>query len=154
MAMVIDKMTDNKGNSKKAGMEIRCDCDSVIIEFSKPPIVSLYCHCQDCRDLTKAAFYSGVAFETTQMSITRGEDCINKYEFKKHQLKRHFCRNCGNFLYAINRLGLITTSAYNFSDKSNDNINPNCHLFYGERVIDMSDNLIKYDKGTDPHIDQ
>ncbi|MBK2126199.1 GFA family protein [Fangia hongkongensis] len=130
-------------------MQLKCDCERVEIEFAHEPIASLYCHCADCRSLTKMPVYQGMAFEKKTMNIVKGQQSISSHQFHTHALKRYFCRECGCFLYALNRLGFVTTSAFNFSQEDQGTSQPSCHLFYGEGVIQMDDELIKYQKGSE-----
>ena len=69
------------------------------------------------------------------------------------QLKRHFCRHCGETLLGNNRLGMAVIPNSLFARAAQntlpDALAPTMHLFYRHRVVDVADALPKYLDGWD-----
>ena len=56
--------------------EGRCFCGAIRIEAQGTPMVSGYCHCQDCRDWSGTPMVSVVMWPFDAVTITQGGELI------------------------------------------------------------------------------
>lgn len=75
----------------------RCLCGAVRVRVSKPPLLTLACHCRDCQKLSASAYSLTVMIPRDGFScegdlITGGLGSEDRTHF--------FCRSCLNFIYS------------------------------------------------------
>ncbi len=132
---------------------VYCDCKTVGLTLIGKPIVHAYCHCNDCRELLDIPYHSVTAWKEENASIEKGEDQLAFFQHPTKQMKKYFCKNCGETLFNTNSMGWRVVTQLMIA-KNNGNVLPNelssnKHFFYEQRVIDIDDDLPKYLRGTD-----
>ena len=129
--------------------QIQCGCGAVKLQLTGSPRVKGYCHCEDCRDLLDVPFHSVTAWNKEQITIESGNDCLAEYQHPRLEMKRVFCSRCGETLFNTNAMDWRVVSQLLIS-KCYDNELPEelrseSHFFYDRRVIDIDDDLPKYE---------
>jgi hypothetical protein len=80
----------------QASYSAACLCGAVRIDaYGEPKRVGL-CHCLDCQKTTGSAFNPFVVFDRDKVRI-RGDTGA---AISSPQGRRHFCRNCGSFMFS------------------------------------------------------
>lgn len=127
--------------------KVQCDCASVEITMTGEPKVRAYCHCEDCRELLQIPYHSVLAWDSHQVEISKGVQNIVEYKHPHKNMKRFFCKDCGDVLYNTNSMEWKIVSQLMFRKSNNDelpeNYKSNAHFFYDRRIIDIDDNLPK-----------
>ncbi|MEG0184075.1 MAG: GFA family protein [Stenotrophomonas sp.] len=132
-------------------LRITCQCGENAVELHGAPVARANCHCTTCRDFYGAAMLSATAWD--RASVVPAATNTTHFQHPAKQLSKTFCRQCGDVLFGTNRLGLyvvpnavVARAAGGVLDAA---LVPTMHLFYRERVIDVSDALPKYLDGWD-----
>ncbi|MEH6482265.1 MULTISPECIES: GFA family protein [Pseudoalteromonas] len=82
---------------------------------TRPTII--HCHCSLCRKNSRTAFATNGFVNTSDFTITKGQERLSEYSFKAGRT-RYFCRCCGSPVYSSNnddksririRLGIFDT---------------------------------------------
>jgi|GEM_PF-1275704 len=82
---------------------------------TRPTII--HCHCSLCRKNSGTAFATNGFVNTSDFTITKGQERLSEYSFKAGRT-RYFCRCCGSPVYSSNsddksririRLGIFDT---------------------------------------------
>ena len=127
--------------------EGRCKCGSVRLKFQGAPVAAGYCHCVECRAARESDALDFVAWKPEQQEITKGNDKISTYDHTD-KMTVYFCSQCGAGLYHTNVLGVHATSCSLFRNANEgqlpQGLEPQLHIHYGERVIDVADSLPKF----------
>ena len=77
-----------------------CLCGSCRFEYRGAVGPANYCHCTDCRRVTRSAFNVGVKLAMADFSMTRGAPkTFIKQGASGRELSRHFCGDCGSPLF-------------------------------------------------------
>lgn len=129
--------------------QIQCECGDTKLTLTGAPRVKGFCHCEDCRDLLNVPFHSVTAWNKEQVETICGETNISEYQHPTLEMKRVFCKKCGETLYNTNAMDWRVVSQLLIS-KCNDNTLPDelqsdSHFFYARRVVDIDDNLPKHE---------
>ena|SRR5690606_25354158 len=135
--------------------KIQCDCGSVKIELTGKPRVQAYCHCIDCRQLSKMAFSALTAWNDDCVEITNGKENLIEFSHPDNKMKRNFCSMCGDTLFYTNRLGWRIISQVlmeKFKVFHATEFSPEKHLFYEQRIININDSLPKYLRGSNSQV--
>ncbi|KAG7452107.1 uncharacterized protein BT62DRAFT_926324 [Guyanagaster necrorhizus] len=131
-----------------------CYCGQLRYTVKGLPLLSAYCHCTLCQRLNAAAFIHTLHFANSAFAWTRFEGGeVRIYEVAdKPWKKRHRCANCG-----------CTVASYNAKkdewsvwgaqlDRDNagkrmnlEKLKPTAHTFYETRMVDIVDDLGKWD---------
>lgn len=86
-------------------------------------------------------------------SVQIGDGAWTVFQHPTKQLSKAFCHVCGEVVFGINRLGMrVVPNAIVARAKGGQldaSLAPTMHLFYRQRVIDVSDALPKYLDGWD-----
>ena len=128
--------------------KIQCGCGSTELTISNKPKVRGICHCEDCRDLLDVPFHAVNAWEKQYVEISKGEDNLLEFQHPTLEMKRYICKDCGETLFNTNALDwrvvshLLTQKNY---DQVPEELVPDKHFYYGRRIIDIGDDLPKYD---------
>jgi len=118
---------------------VHCSCNRIELSLYGEPKARVICHCIDCRELLDGPFYPVTVWTDHTASITRGK------------MKKYFCTNCGEVLFNTNSVDWQAVPQWLIA-KSYDNQLPLeltavAHIFYEQRIIDVSDNLPKHLRG-------
>lgn len=145
-------------------MQGSCYCKAVKFSISsEKPLLSLYCHCSDCRKAHAAPMYQTFIIPVNELTINEGEDQIKKYQFKPAWAKeqccsRSFCARCGARLFSEMIVSKENASILpegqfrgmypgNIDGEIPETFKPTLHLFCKEAIFDVSkldDGLQKY----------
>ena len=86
------------------------------------------------------------------MTIVSGEENLILYQHPRLKMQKHFCASCGEVLFNTNGMDWRVISQLLIA-KCNAGelpleLRPDKHFFYEQRVVDISDELPKYLRGT------
>ena len=127
---------------------VRCNCGESELTLRGEPKVRGICHCEDCRDLLDVPFHTVNAFEKDNVKISKGEDNLLEFQHPSLAMKRVFCKKCGTTLFNTNALEWRVVS-HLLVQKNYQNVpeelKPDKHFYYGRRIIDIDDELLKYE---------
>ena len=133
--------------------KVHCDCRATELTLKNEPIVHAYCHCQDCRELLDSPFHIPAAWTDDNAQVSRGKDNLIEYSLPGRKMKRYCCKHCGTTLFNTNMYDWTVISQVLFRKCHNnelpDELTPNKHFFYSERMVDIEDQLPKFLRGTD-----
>lgn len=131
---------------------LNCNCGDVELQISGSPAACAYCHCASCREFYGLPVLAATAWKNEAVQVMKGIDQIGEYQHPTKQMKRYFCRACGETMFGTNRLGLtvVRTSllARSLGGSLPAEFHPQFHLFYASRELDISDEYPKYLEGT------
>merc|ERR1712137_513053 len=156
--------------TKKILMETlrgRCYCGTIEFEVrATKPVLSIYCHCSDCRRAHGAPVYQMFLVQSSEFSVTKGHDSV-KHNWMKPVwaetkcCSRSYCAECGSRVWNVSRVEkqfseLMPCGEYhgvlpgNLTMTLPDAFKPTMHLFCSEAIVDLSkwdDGLPKFPKG-------
>ena len=72
-----------------------CLCKAVQFEIKQGIRNIIYCHCSQCRKAQGSAFATNGIVNTSDFTVTRGEEALTSYESSPGQ-KKYFCQYCGS----------------------------------------------------------
>lgn len=125
----------------------KCTCDTIEIVMKDEPRVAGHCHCQDCRDLLNVPFHSVNAWEKDKVEISKGSDQIVEYQHPRLNMKKFFCKSCGEVVFNSNGMDWRVFSHHFINRSYNGNVpeslKPKLHFYYGKRIFDVNDDLKK-----------
>ncbi len=132
---------------------LTCDCGEVELEVQGVPQIKNYCHCRSCRELLGVPFFAGTAWHKNNIKITRGINNLLVFKHTNKMMSRYHCESCGMIVFNTDRFDFRCIS-YAMFRKSNvglipTELVPTYHQYYGERVVDISDDLPKHLKSSD-----
>ena len=129
--------------------QIQCQCGTVQVDLSGLPRVRGHCHCADCRELLDIPFHSVTAWNPEQVDVIKGQDEMAEYQHPELEMKRFYCRHCGETLFNSNAMDWRIVSQHLIrkcnSGELPEELASESHFFYGSRIIDINDDLPKYD---------
>ena len=118
-----------------------CFCGAVQFEVTGEPMHQGFCHCEDCRQWSAAPVSSYALSQSGDVRITAGEDKVATYS-KSGQAERKHCSACdGTVMTAIPVAGMTDVYPHLLKGFS---FEPQAHVWYGVRVVDLPDELPKY----------
>ena len=128
--------------------QVHCDCGAIELDMTGTPIVHAYCHCEDCRDLLDVPYHSVTAWNPDNVTITSGGEFAVEYQHSSLDMKRIFCKQCGETVYNTNAMGWKLVSQL-LIRKCNKGVLPeefqsNAHFYYDRRIIDIDDQIEKH----------
>ncbi|WP_461521787.1 GFA family protein [Porticoccus sp.] len=130
---------------------LHCSCNSVELTLSGEPKVKAYCHCIDCRELLNSPFSPVTAWEEDNAAIVKGADSVTVYQHPTLRMRKYFCSNCGEVLFNTNcvdwRVVPQLLIAKNYDHQLPEELTATAHIFYEQRVVDISDELPKHMRG-------
>ena len=118
-----------------------CFCGAVEVELSGEPMFQGYCHCEDCRRWSGAPMTGFTIWPADSVRVTAGEDRLVGYSHVGKANRRH-CATCGGSVMTdLPEAGLVDVyppllEGFAFA--------PAFHLHYGERALDLPDDLPKF----------
>ena len=152
-----DSLSANDKYNGAAHYTGKCFCGEVHIEVIGSPRSVSYCHCSICRKLSGSPFSCQALFEPKQVTVSfTGNKSMIVTSTSKH-VERYRCGNCfspvkasvmGGKLTAV-PLQLLTSWSLgsHTSETGIDTLRPIHHLYYGDRVMDVYDELPKSSSG-------
>ena len=129
-----------------------CYCKAVQVEVCADPVDAKICHCQTCQSLHGAPMQWAAIFRKHDVRITKGTDCLKFFNSEQSISDRILpckvsCSLCGAPIADEGRrmwLSFPSLFEFGFPPKVPKAFKPTCHIFYGSRVIDISDDLPKW----------
>jgi len=133
-----------------------CYCGSVKFYCDGDPFFTQYCHCNKCREVAsqskREADKQGCAWTagylTSSFNITSGLDNLD--EIIRNNAKLLLCKSCHSFIYGISldpnkQAGIgVNATNFHFVGSMPESFNPVRHIWYGNRIINIDDNLPKF----------
>lgn len=136
----------------KVIMKGGCFCGEASFVLSTPPVLSAYCHCTICQRLNACPFVHTMHFEASAFAWTHTSSLDSFSIPEKPHKKRWRCKNCGtnisSYNSTTNRWSVWGCGMERNDDgkiKNWDIIKPTVHMFYGTRVLDVGDDLGKWE---------
>ncbi len=117
-----------------------CYCGAVQVTVTGPPVAAGYCHCESCRKWHAAPINAWSAWPQQNVEI-KGDVITSS---KTEKTRRKSCSVCGGCV--ANELpgpGMIAVYPMTLFG-SDYRFEPTMHLFYDERVMDVSDGIPKF----------
>ena len=129
-----------------------CFCGSIRYEVSSEPVDAKLCHCKACQTLHGAPAQWAAIFHKHHVRFTAGLDHLRFYNSERGINNRILpckvsCNRCGTPIADEGRtMWLAFPSLFDFgqSPVTPASFKPTCHIFYGQRVIDIYDDLPKW----------
>ena len=129
----------------------KCHCGKISIECRTDPLDVKICHCTDCQKLQGAPMQIAAIFHKNDIRF--GKDCVEHLKFysAEKQASGHMlpcklsCVHCNTMIADEGRrMFLAFPSIFDFEKGTPDSFKPKCHIFYGQRVVDIADDLDKW----------
>ena len=134
-------------------LTVSCDCGEVRLQLSGSPRVRAYCHCDSCRVLHGEPLVAVTAWDRQAFLVVKGEGELSHFKLPGREMRRFWCRRCGMTVYNTNRfdLRLVATEALRKAAGGAlpAGLEPDKHLFYASRRLDVEDPLPKFLEGVD-----
>jgi len=128
-----------------------CFCGRVHYEVSADPVDAKFCHCRACQTLHGAPMQWAAIFHKHQVRLTAGLNLLRFFNSERGTNDRIppckvSCSRCGTPIADEGRrMWLAFPALFNFGEAEvPEPFKPTCHIFYGQRVIDVSDNLPRW----------
>ena len=130
-----------------------CHCGAVEYAVSADPLDAKICHCQVCQKLHGAPMQWSAIFEKHLVRILQGLAHVCFYNSESHVAERILpckvsCRICGAHIADEGRnMWLAFPTLFDFGTPPvvPPAFRPTCHIFYGNRCLDLSDDLPKWE---------
>lgn len=169
-SMSLDASEDGAGTSSDRDAVTRtgtCLCGAVIVMLTGKPTAVSICHCVICRKLSGAPFSAQALVKGTQVSVVSNGDAGDRdggdgssqqasvasppallTYASSPAVERHRCAACQSPVYATLAKGKMAAVPLTVLDgvKNDDELAPTHHMYYGDRIMDFSDDLPKYVK--------
>lgn len=122
-------------------MNVHCACGAVEVEVSGQPVFQAFCHCKDCRDWLGAPVHAATVWPADQVDIIRGADDLITYKRSEKSLRKS-CGSCGSAVLVDHpEVGMVDIMASRLDGFA---FVPSMHVYYGEHMIEMRDELPKF----------
>ena len=129
-----------------------CFCGSVRYEVSADPVDAKLCHCKACQTLHGAPLQWAAIFHKHHVRFTAGLDQLRFFNSEQGKNERILpckvsCKKCGTPIADEGRrMWLAFPTLFDFGQGRGTPaaFKPTCHIFYGRRVLDISDHLPKW----------
>ncbi|KAJ6623056.1 Mss4-like protein [Mycena sp. CBHHK59/15] len=133
-----------------------CFCGSVSYTVTGRPKLSAYCHCTRCQVLSGSAFIWTIHFPAAAFSWSHEEPrdaALDLYVTDGKPWKtRYRCKRCGGCVSSYNSKtehwsvwGAQLERDDGGETKNIDEVKPTAHIFYGTRLVDVKDDLGKWE---------
>jgi len=154
--MSADQSTASVAVETKPILTGHCFCRAVSFALSAEPILSAYCHCTICQRLNACPFIHTMHFEESAFKWTHEEpqeSYMDGYSNpEKPGKKRWRCKACGSNVSSYNSVtskwsvwGCQLDRGMDGKIKDWNIVKPTAHIFYGSRVLDVDDDLSKWE---------
>jgi hypothetical protein len=135
-----------------AKYQAACFCGIVRYEVSADPVDAKLCHCKACQILHGAPLQWAAIFHKHHVRFTAGLDQLRFFNSEQGTYDRILpckvsCNLCGTPIADEGRrMWLAFPTLFDFGQGvgAPDSFKPTCHIFYGQRVADICDNLPKW----------
>ena len=111
------------------------------------PRVRGFCHCEDCRELLNIPYHSVDAWDKEKVSIKAGAEELKAYQHPKLRMKKFICNSCGDIVFNSNAMDWRIFSQLfirkSYGGELPSELESKSHFFYGQRIIDINDELPK-----------
>lgn len=136
----------------EAKLDASCHCGKVTYQLSREePLDSKLCHCSTCQTQHAAPFQWAAIFHKDDINFTNGHDGLEWYDPTDKSIEHKLpckvrCSFCHSPIMDEGRnMILLFPSLIKFkNDQQKIDFRPRCHMFYGQRVIDIPDGLPKW----------
>lgn len=130
----------------------RCHCGAVCYEVGADPVDAKLCHCRTCQTLHGAPMQWAAIFHKRHVRMLRGIEHLRFYSAVLDRPERVSpckvsCALCGTPIADEGRrMWLAFPTLFDFGAKGQvpEAFRPTCHIFYGQRVVDVDDGLPKW----------
>jgi len=139
-------------------LEAECFCKKVQIQCTGKPTWVCNCHCTICQRCNAAPFVCMAAWmDPTKVVVTAGQELIRELKTSDN-FTRTFCGACGSALMSTSHIPEypfkdISVPLFKRDDtgriKHLDLLLPTSHIFYPNRMVNLVDNLPKWDSYPD-----
>jgi len=132
--------------------EASCHCGRVKYQLSrKKPLDAKYCHCTTCQVTHGAPFQWAAIFEKGDINFINGHHHLTWYNSQEKKTGRKLpckvsCEYCHTPIMdeGRNMILLFPTLIKFKSEEEKRFFSPTCHMFYGQRVVDIPDGKPKW----------
>ena len=132
----------------------RCHCGAVRYEVSADPVDAKICHCRTCQALHGAPMQWAAIFHKRDVRMTHGIEDLRFYASALGRPGRVppckvSCALCGTPVADEGRrMWLAFPTLFEFGAPSQipEAFRPTCHIFYGQRVVEVDDGLPKWSR--------
>lgn len=129
-----------------------CFCGRVRYEVCADPVDAKLCHCRACQVLHGAPLQWAAIFHKHHVRFSSGLDHLRFFNSERSLNERILpckvsCNHCGTPIADEGRrMWLAFPALFEFEQggETPDSFKPSCHIFYGQRVIDVYDDLPKW----------
>jgi hypothetical protein len=140
------------------GFRASCLCGAVQHTMRGKPLAIVVCHCTNCQIWSGAPFLHTVAWRTADVEQTGAEKGeMKSFLGETEELDRRTCVKCGGHAgHVVAAHGMTAFHLAAIADAFvqvdggkrtyRDVFRPQCHLFYGSRVVDVVDGAPKMAK--------
>ncbi|MEJ2470871.1 MAG: GFA family protein [Desulfuromonadales bacterium] len=130
----------------------RCFCGDVQYEVCADPVDAKFCHCRACQSLHGAPLQWAAIFHKHHVRFTSGLEHVRFFNSElgknEHILPcKVSCNRCGTPMADEGRrMWLAFPTLFDFGPVAETpaSFQPTCHIFYAQRVIEISDTLPKW----------
>ncbi|KAI1180457.1 SNF2 family N-terminal domain-containing protein [Nemania sp. FL0916] len=133
----------------------QCHCGKVKYWLSRAqPLASKFCHCTDCQALHGAPFQWAAIFQKSDLRFAHGASGLAFYHApsrtvtqQRHELPAKVsCANCRSPIMDEGRnMALVFPGIIHFESGEDKKLfDPQCHIFYGQRVVNLPDGKPKW----------
>ncbi|KAK5126538.1 hypothetical protein LTR08_004666 [Meristemomyces frigidus] len=136
----------------KARYEASCHCGKVKYQLSREePLDSKLCHCTTCQTQHAAPFQWAAIFHKEDINFLHGHHDLEWYDPTDKSIEHKLpCKVRCSFCHSPimdegrNMILLFPSLVHLKTDQDKANFKPRCHMFYGQRVMDIPDGLPKW----------
>jgi hypothetical protein len=130
----------------------RCFCGAVAFEVCADPVDAKFCHCPQCQSLHGAPFQWAVLFHKHHVRFVRGTENLFFYNAETrrpgHVLPcKLSCTECRSPVADEGRRMFMAFGPlfdFGLPPRVPAAFRATCHIFYGNRVVDLHDDRPKY----------
>ncbi|KAJ7024398.1 Mss4-like protein [Mycena alexandri] len=128
-----------------------CACGSVTYAVVGKPLFSIYCHCTQCQRADGAAFVGSMHYADSAHSWTytaeNEPDVEPLGDMVLYRCKK--CRSCAATQFPGNKNWALRSTQLERDENGKvinwEGVKPTSHIFYGTRVVDVADDLPKWE---------
>lgn len=136
----------------KARYEASCHCGKVKYQLSREePLDSKLCHCTTCQTQHAAPFQWAAIFHKEDINFSHGHHDLEWYDPTEKSIEHKLpCKVRCSFCHSPimdegrNMILLFPSLIHLKTEEDKHNFKPRCHMFYGQRVMDIPDGLPKW----------
>ncbi|KAI0009607.1 Mss4-like protein [Xylariaceae sp. FL0662B] len=130
----------------------RCHCGRIRYWLSREkPLAAKFCHCVGCQALHGAPFQWAAIFEKADVHFERGAAGLAFYHAGAREARHRLpckvsCAHCrAPIMDEGRRVALLFPGLIDFRGAAERRLfEPQCHIFYGQRVVDIPDGKPKW----------